>query len=203
PWAHHPPARRPPMDANCMIETRSLRRTFKARQGPVEAVAGIDLRVEKGAIFGFLGPNGAGKTTTLRMLSTLQPPSGGDATVAGCDLLRGPQRVRERIGYVGQQGGTDYTVRGRTELVFQGRLYGMTAGDARRRAAELITLLEIHACADRPSGASAGGSGRGVASAVVGGPGPRLVFLEEPPGASTRMAARGSGTRSGACARVA
>src|SRR5215831_16372965 len=135
-----------------LIETRDLRRTFRSRKGDVEAVAGVDLCVRPGEIFGFLGPNGAGKTTTLRLLATLLPPSGGDATVAGCDLRRQPQQVRERIGYVGQQGGTDYTVRGRTELVFQGRLYGMTAGDALRRAAELITMLELDACADRPSG---------------------------------------------------
>src|ERR687886_2354594 len=90
-----------------MIHTRGLRRTFRARGGPVEAVAGVDLRVDAGEVFGFLGPNGAGKTTTLRMLSTLLPPSGGQATVAGCDLLREPRNVRERIGYVSQLGGSD------------------------------------------------------------------------------------------------
>ena len=90
-----------------MIETRDLRRTFKSRGGPVEAVRGVDLRVERGAIFGFLGPNGAGKTTTLRMLATLLPPTGGEATVAGVDLRRDPARVRERIGYVAQGGSTD------------------------------------------------------------------------------------------------
>src|SRR5215467_14683124 len=93
-----------PMRTSCMIETHGLCRTFRTRQGPIEAVAGIDLGVETAAIFGFLGPNGAGKTTTLRMLSTLLPPSGGEATVAGCDLLKRPHHVRERIGYVGQQG---------------------------------------------------------------------------------------------------
>ena len=90
-----------------MIETHGLRRTFQSRAGTVEAVAGVDLHVEAGEVFGFLGPNGAGKTTTLRMLSTLLPPTGGEATVAGCDLRREPKKVRERIGYVGQLGGTD------------------------------------------------------------------------------------------------
>src|SRR3984893_5957050 len=83
-----------------MIETHALRRTFRSRAGPVEAVAGVDLRVEAGEVFGFLGPNGAGKTTTLRMLSTLLPPTGGEATGAGCYLRREANRVRERIGYV-------------------------------------------------------------------------------------------------------
>src|SRR5437667_12601290 len=100
-----------------MIGTTDLRRTFKTRGGSVEAVAGVDLHVEAGEIFGFLGPNGAGKTTTLRMLATLLPPTAGDATVAGCNLRREPQKVRERIGYVGQQGGTDPMITGRGELV--------------------------------------------------------------------------------------
>src|SRR5437660_1317365 len=95
-----------------MIETHDLRRVFKTRRGDVEAVAGVDLRIEAGEIFGFLGPNGAGKTTTLRMLATLLPPSGGGATIAGCDLRRQPQQVRERIGYVGQAGGTDPQIAG-------------------------------------------------------------------------------------------
>src|SRR4030088_1320370 len=106
-----------------MIETHGLRRPFRSRAGPVEAVAGVSLRVEAGEVFGFLGPNGAGKTTTLRMLSTLLPPSGGEATVAGCDLLREPRKVRERIGYVGQRGGTDPNFTGRLELEFQARVY--------------------------------------------------------------------------------
>ncbi|HEY8802638.1 MAG TPA: ATP-binding cassette domain-containing protein, partial [Candidatus Dormibacteraeota bacterium] len=72
------------------IETRGLRRVFKTRKRAVEAVAGVDLSVNQGEIFGFLGPNGAGKTTTLRMLATLMPPSGGTARVAGRDLLTEP-----------------------------------------------------------------------------------------------------------------
>jgi ABC-2 type transport system ATP-binding protein len=108
------------------IETRGLRRVFKARNRSVEAVAGVDMTVQKGEIFGFLGPNGAGKTTTLRMLATLLPPTGGTAVVAGCDLLKQSGQVRERIGYVGQAGGSDREIIGRTELIFQGRLYGMS-----------------------------------------------------------------------------
>src|SRR4030081_631559 len=92
------------------IETRGLRRVFKTRKQVVEAVAGVDLTVRTGEIFGFLGPNGAGKTTTLRMLATLLPPSGGKARVAGCDLLTQSDRVRERIGYVSQAGGSDFEV---------------------------------------------------------------------------------------------
>ena len=72
-----------------------------------EAVSGLDLTVTAGQIFGFLGPNGAGKTTTLRILTTLLPADAGEAFVAGIDVLRSPQQVRRRIGYVGQLGGAD------------------------------------------------------------------------------------------------
>src|ERR1700752_3512839 len=123
-----------------VIETRGLRRVFKSRQRTVEAVVGVDLTVTAGEILGFLGPNGAGKTTTLRMLATLLPPRGGTAKVVGLELAHNPERIRERIGYVGQAGGADREITGRTELVFQGRLYGMSRHDAEKRAAELITM---------------------------------------------------------------
>src|SRR5438309_1650693 len=131
-----------------VIETHALRRVFKAGKRTVEAVAGVDLHVQPGEIFGFLGPNGAGKTTTLRMLATLLEPSGGTARVAGCDLLTQQDTVRERIGYVGQAGGADREITGRRELAFQGRLYGMSSGEAGRSAAALIERLELEAGAD-------------------------------------------------------
>ena len=132
-----------------MIETHDLRRTFKSRKSEVEAVRGVDLSVGAGEIFGFLGPNGAGKTTTLRMLATLLTPTAGEATVAGADLRREPQQVRERIGYVPQGGSTDPAETGRGELVLQGRLYGMNKADAQARAAEVLAALDLEAAADR------------------------------------------------------
>jgi ABC-2 type transport system ATP-binding protein len=163
-----------------MIETHALRRTFRSRAGPVEAVAGVDLRVAAGEVFGFLGPNGAGKTTTLRMLSTLLTPTDGEATVAGCDLRREPHRVRQRIGYVGQRGGSDPSVSGRHELQFQARLYGSNAADARRRTADLLATLELEACADRPTGTYSGGQRRRLDVALGLIHSPRLLFLDEP-----------------------
>jgi ABC-2 type transport system ATP-binding protein len=163
-----------------MIETHGLRRTFRSRAGIVEAVAGVDLRVEAGEVFGFLGPNGAGKTTTLRMLSTLLPPTGGEATVAGCDLRREPKKVRERIGYVGQLGGTDPSVTGRVELEFQARLYGASATEARTRAKEMLSALELEACADRPTSTYSGGQRRRLDVGLGLIHGPKLLFLDEP-----------------------
>jgi ABC-2 type transport system ATP-binding protein len=163
-----------------IIETEDLRKTFKSRGGAVEAVKGVDLRVEAGEVFGFLGPNGAGKTTTLRMLTTLLPPSGGRATVAGHDLLREPQRVRERIGYVSQAGGTERLATGRENLVLQARLYGLDRATARARADELIAALDLAAFADRRAGSYSGGQRRRLDLALGLVHRPPLVFLDEP-----------------------
>lgn len=163
-----------------MIETHQLRRTFKSRAGDVEAVAGVDLCVETGEIFGFLGPNGAGKTTTLRMLATLLPPTSGEATVAGCDLRRQADGVRRRIGYVGQAGGTDPAVSGRRELVFQARLYGLSASEARLRADQLLSMLELDVAADRPIGSYSGGQKQRLHIAMGLIHEPILLFLDEP-----------------------
>ncbi|MGI8564155.1 MAG: ATP-binding cassette domain-containing protein [Candidatus Dormibacter sp.] len=163
-----------------MIQARGLRRVFKSRRQSVEAVAGVDLQVEHGEIFGFLGPNGAGKTTTLRMLATLLPPSGGEATVAGCDLRQEAAEVRRRIGYVGQTGGNDPAITGRSELVFQGRLYGMSVSEARARAAELISSLELEDCADRQTKTYSGGQKRRLDIGLGLAHKPQVLFLDEP-----------------------
>jgi ABC-2 type transport system ATP-binding protein len=162
------------------IETQGLRRVFKSRKRTVEAVVGVDLLVHPGEIFGFLGPNGAGKTTTLRMLSTLLPPSGGKARVAGFDLLKQQDKVRDRIGYVGQAGGADREITGRWELIFQGRLYGRTTDQARQRATELIEMLELEVCADRKVATYSGGQKRRLDIGLGLAHNPQLLFLDEP-----------------------
>ncbi len=163
-----------------VISVRQLRRVFKSRQSTVEAVAGIDLEVYAGEIFGFLGPNGAGKTTTLRMLATLLPLTSGDATVAGQDLRRHPGEVRRRIGYVGQRGGADPEITGRSELIFEARLYGISSAEARLRAAELIETLELESCADRKVSTYSGGQKRRLDVGVGLVHRPQLLFLDEP-----------------------
>jgi ABC-2 type transport system ATP-binding protein len=163
-----------------MIETRDLRRTFKSRKSEVEAVRGVDLSVGAGEIFGFLGPNGAGKTTTLRMLATLLTPSSGEATVAGADLRREPQQVRERIGYVPQGGSTDPAETGRGELVLQCRLYGMNKSDAQARAAEVLASLDLEAAADRTTSTYSGGMKRRLDVGLGIVHKPSVLFLDEP-----------------------
>ena len=163
-----------------MIATHDLRRTFKSRKSEVEAVRGVDLSVGAGEIFGFLGPNGAGKTTTLRMLATLLTPTAGEATVAGADLRREPQKVRERIGYVPQGGSTDPAETGRGELVLQGRLYGMNKSDAQARAAEVLAALDLEAAADRTTSTYSGGMKRRLDVGLGIVHKPSVLFLDEP-----------------------
>ena len=162
-----------------VVETRDLRRTF-GKDGAIEAVAGVDLRVEAGSIFGFLGPNGAGKTTTLRILATLLPPTSGVVRVMGLDVATEPEEVRRRIGYVAQSGGSDPRMSGRGELVMQGRLFGLSTVDARERAAQLLDAVDLAEAADRAIDTYSGGMRRrlDVALGMVHRPG--LLFLDEP-----------------------
>ncbi|MEV3989013.1 ATP-binding cassette domain-containing protein [Streptomyces sp. NPDC049837] len=163
-----------------IISTAGLAHTFRTRSGPVEAVRGIDLTVRAGEILGFLGPNGAGKTTTLRMLTTLLPPTGGAATVAGHDLVGDPVGVRQRIGYVAQSGGVDLSVSVREELVTQGRLYRLTKAEAADRAGELARDLDLTDLLDRPCAALSGGQRRRLDIAMGLTHRPEVLFLDEP-----------------------
>jgi ABC-2 type transport system ATP-binding protein len=164
-----------------IISARNLRKSFRARRGAaVEAVRGVDMDVAQGEIVGFLGPNGAGKTTTLRMLTTLMPIDEGSATVAGFDVRRRPDQVRARIGYVSQLGGSYELATGRENLVLQGRLYGGEASAVRRRADELIRLLELSEFADRRAITYSGGQRRRLDVALGIVHEPELLFLDEP-----------------------
>ncbi|HEX5851789.1 MAG TPA: ATP-binding cassette domain-containing protein [Solirubrobacteraceae bacterium] len=159
------------------IEARGLRRTFA---DGVEAVRGIDLSVAHGEIFGFLGPNGAGKTTTVRMLCTLLAPSGGRARVAGADIARRPERVRERIGVALQEIGLDPLQSARELLELQCGLYGMDRAGARGRSAELLELVGLLDAAERRTGTFSGGMKRRLDLATALVHAPRVLFLDEP-----------------------
>ncbi len=166
--------------SSTMIESRGLRRVYKARKEEIEAVRGVDFDVDTGEIVGFLGPNGAGKTTTLRMLTTLLEPTGGEATVAGCDLRKDPVGVRRRIGYVAQGGLTDPEARAGEEIVDHARMYGIDKATARRNGEALFEKLDLPGLWARQSKTLSGGQRRrlDIAMGLVHQPG--LVFLDEP-----------------------
>src|SRR5690606_11991824 len=138
------------------------------------------MAVSEGEIFGFLGPNGAGKTTTLRMLATLIPPDGGEAVIAGANLLTEPGEVRRRIGYVAQGGSTWETVTAREELILQARMYRLSKAEAQERAARALAAFQLTEYADRKCKTYSGGQRRRVDIALGIIHGPKVVFLDEP-----------------------
>ena len=162
------------------VEVVGLTKTYRSRAGTVEAVRRVDLRVEAGEMFGFLGPNGAGKSTTVRMLTTLLSITAGTARVAGLDVAREPDAVRQRIGVALQEAGLDVRQTGRELLVLQGRLFDLSARQAAGRAEELLELVELSDAADRRIKSYSGGMKRrlDLASALVHRP--EVLFLDEP-----------------------
>ncbi|MCS7051136.1 MAG: ATP-binding cassette domain-containing protein, partial [Thermomicrobium sp.] len=125
-----------------MTEAIEVRQLVK-RYGDVLAVAGVDFRVARGEFFGFLGPNGAGKTTTISILCTLTRPTSGSARVAGYDVAREPQRVRQRIGVIFQDPSLDTQLTAWENLALHARVYGVPDGVWRARARELLELVQL------------------------------------------------------------
>ena len=166
--------------APAAVQTAGLVKEYRSRAGVVEAVRGVDLRVEAGEVFGFLGPNGAGKSTTVRMVTTLLSITSGTAHVAGVDVAREPDAARRRIGVALQEAGLDPRQTGRELLVLQGRLFGLPPRDAAARAQELLELVELGDAADRRIKGYSGGMKRrlDLASALVHEP--EVLFLDEP-----------------------
>jgi ABC-2 type transport system ATP-binding protein len=162
------------------VEAEALVKHYPNRAGVIEAVKGVDLRVEAGEVFGFLGPNGAGKSTTVKMLTTLLSITSGVASVAGVDVARDPDEARRRIGVALQEAGLDNRQTGRELLVLQGRLFGMSSSEASTRAGELLALVELEDSADRRIKGYSGGMKRrlDLASALVHEP--DVLFLDEP-----------------------
>jgi ABC-2 type transport system ATP-binding protein len=162
------------------VQAEGLVKTYSGRSGTVEAVRGVDLRIETGEVFGFLGPNGAGKSTTVRMLTTLLSITAGTARVAGIDVTKNPDAARRRMGVALQEAGLDPRQTGRELLILQGRLFGMSAHESTERAKQLLELVELEDAADRRIKGYSGGMKRrlDLASALVHEP--EVLFLDEP-----------------------
>jgi len=158
------------------VLTEGLERRF----GDNLAVAGVDLEVAPGEIYGFLGPNGAGKSTTLRMLCTLLLPSAGRAAVAGHDVATDPEGVRLRIGVALQDAALDDKQTGRELLRLQGRLYGLRPKEVQQRLDDLTSLVDIGEALDDRIGTYSGGMKRRLDLAAALVHNPDVLFLDEP-----------------------
>src|SRR4051812_41836465 len=148
--------------------------------GPTAALAGVDLIVPEGTVFGLLGPNGAGKTTLVRVLATLLTPDAGRAEVFGRDVVGDAAAVRELLGLTGQFAAVDEILSGRENLIMFGRLFDLAPAEARRRADELLERFDLADAGDRPARTYSGGMGRrlDLASSLLTRP--RILFLDEP-----------------------
>ena len=149
-------------------------------KGAVKALDDLSLDVEEGTVLSVLGPNGAGKTTTVRILSTLLKPDSGHAQVAGIDVIKHPDKVREIIGLSGQYAAVDETLTGWDNLVMFGRLYHLGKQQSIDRANELLERFSLTDSARRPIKTYSGGMRRRLdlaASLIVS---PKVLFLDEP-----------------------
>src|SRR3954468_23113975 len=158
------------------ISTRALRKSY----GDSVVLDGLDLSVPEGAVFALLGPNGAGKTTTVDILSTLLPADGGEARVAGHDVVREPDAVRAAIAVTGQFTAVDNLLTAEENLALMADLHHLGKQDGRRRAAELLERFELSDVAGATPATYSGGMRRrlDLAMGLMGTP--RVVFLDEP-----------------------
>ena len=160
-----------------IIHVMNLTKTFNQE---IVAVNNISFQVNEGEIFGFLGPNGAGKTTTISMLTTLLRPTSGTAEVAGYDITKNPSKVRRAIGVVQQDNTTDRHMTGLENLIFTARLQGVPKSLAKKRAAELLNLVELSDAAQRKVETYSGGMRRRLEVACGLMNMPNVLFLDEP-----------------------
>ena len=165
------------MSDRAAIEVEQLVRQF--RKGPL-AVDGIDLTVSPGEIYGFLGPNGAGKSTTVLMLTTLLPPTSGQAWVGGYDVVRQGPQVRSTIGAALQEAALDPLLTGREHLLLQATLQGLSSAERRTRAQALLERVGLSQAAERRVGGYSGGMKRRLDLAMALVHSPKILFLDEP-----------------------
>lgn len=174
-----------------MIEVRHLTKTFKERKrGQVHAVENISLTVQPGQIYGLLGANGAGKTTTLRMLATLLKPSGGEAVVAGHDVMRAPEKVRSQVGFLAVSTALYGRLTAREMISYFGRLNGLQASEIARRTDLLATSLDMHDFLDRRCETFSTGMKQKTSIARTLIHDPAVMIFDEPTHGLDVMAAR-------------
>jgi ABC-2 type transport system ATP-binding protein len=158
------------------ISCRQLRKSF----GDYEVLRGVDLEVQRGELFGFLGPNGAGKTTTIRILAGLLLPSGGTVEVAGFDVVRRPQEVKRRVGYVPDRAFLYPKLTAREFLEFVGHLYQLDVARVERVATGLLERFDLAEWIDELIESYSHGMRQKLALTAALIHEPEIVVIDEP-----------------------
>jgi len=162
------------------IEASHLAKTYRAGKTTVHALEDLSLEVPRGTVQALLGPNGAGKTTTVKVLTTLTTPDSGSAHIGGVDVISEPDRIRRMIGVSGQYAAVDENMTGLENLEMVGRLYHLSARQARVRARELIDMFDLVDAGDRVVKGFSGGMRRRIDLAGALVVNPPVLFLDEP-----------------------
>ena len=167
-----------------MIEVLQLSKRFTQGRGKnartVQAVDGVSFRAVDGCITGLLGPNGAGKTTTLRMVAALLAPDSGRIQVDGLDVQTSPQAALARMGVLSDARGLYPRLTARENIVYYGRLHGMTQAAASQRAGDLAHLLDMSALLERRTEGFSQGERMKTALARALVHNPPNIILDEP-----------------------
>lgn len=160
------------------VQTEKLSKRF----GKFEAVKNLDLAVPEGEIFGFLGANGAGKTTAIRMLCGLLLPSSGTGKVAGFDILKENEKIKQRIGYMSQRFSLYDDLKLAENIEFYGGVYGLPRNVLLAKRLELLRELDLTAQADMVTRALPLGYKQRLALGCALLHDPKIIFLDEPTG---------------------
>jgi len=160
-----------------VIKAEGLTKVFNHN---LVAVDHINFSVKRGEIFGFLGPNGAGKTTTINMLITVLKPTKGNASILGYDIAKQNNDVRTIIGVVPQEYTADEDLTGYENILLCADLYGISREVSKKRANELLALVELTAFKDKKVQTYSGGMRRRLELACGLVNRPKVLFLDEP-----------------------
>jgi ABC-2 type transport system ATP-binding protein len=161
---------------NTILETKNLTKKF----GDIKAVDSISFAIDKGEVFGIVGPNGAGKTTTIKILTTLLPPTSGEAFAGGYNVVKFPSKVRRIIGYVPQLLSADGTLSGYENLLMFAKLYDIPKNEREKRISESLHFMGLEASADKLVKSYSGGMIRRLEIAQSVLHRPAILFLDEP-----------------------